>query len=67
VQQRDADLVAEIEDGFLRVEDGLEPYRDGAGWKPYSEFTDEDRAQLAAELADLAESLSTVPGTLGLS
>jgi iron uptake system component EfeO len=67
VQQRDADLVVEIEDGFLRVENGLEPYRDGAGWKPYSELTDEDRAQIAAELADLAESLSTVPGTLGLS
>ena len=67
VQERDADLVAEIEDGFIRVEDGLQPYRDGTGWKPYTELTDEDRAQLAAELADLAESLSTVPGTLGLS
>jgi iron uptake system component EfeO len=67
LQSRDADLVAQIEDGFTRVEEGLAPYRDGAVWKPYTELTDEDRAQLAADLGDLAESLSTVPGTLGLT
>ena len=67
VQSRDADLVAQIEDGFARVEEGLAPHRDGAGWKSNTELTDEDRAQLAADLGDLAESLSTVPGTLGLT
>jgi iron uptake system EfeUOB component EfeO/EfeM len=60
-------LVARIDDGFTRVEEGLAPYREGAGWKSYTELTEEDRARLAANLGDLAESLSTVPGTLGLT
>ena len=66
LEERDAALVDRIDEGFARVEEGLEPYRDGNGWRPYTELTDDDRTRLSADLADLAESLSTVPGTLGL-
>jgi iron uptake system component EfeO len=64
---RDAELLRSADAGIAEVRAGLEPYRDGAGWKPYSTLTDEDRQRLQAQLAALAERLSAIPGVLELS
>lgn len=66
LEAADPDLLATLDEQFGEVETGLEPYRDGDGWKPYTELTDADKDTLQADLAALSESLATVPGTLEL-
>ena len=64
---RDAELLRAADAGIAEIRAGLEPYRDGAGWKPYSTLTDADRQRLQAQLAALAEKLSAIPGVLELA
>jgi iron uptake system component EfeO len=67
LEEADPALVEEIDAAFAEVEELLEPYRDGDGWQPYSELTDDDRTEMSAALGELAEALSQVAGALGLS
>ena len=64
---RDAELLRTVDAGIAEIRAGLEPYRDGAGWKPYTALTDADRQRLQAQLAALAEQLSAIPGVLELT
>jgi iron uptake system component EfeO len=67
LEEVDPALVEEIDAAFAEVEELLEPYRDGDGWQPYSELTEDDRTEMSAALGELAEALSQVAGALGLS
>ena len=63
---RDPELLRAVDAGIAEIRAGLEPYRDGAGWKPYSSLTDADRQRLSAQLGALAEQLAAIPGVLEL-
>jgi iron uptake system component EfeO len=67
LEAADAELLADIEAGFTRVEEGLAPYADGEGWQPFENLTPEDTDELKAALAGLSEDLAEVPGALGLA
>ncbi|CAN5735920.1 hypothetical protein BH24ACT4_BH24ACT4_00360 [soil metagenome] len=60
------ELLAQVQEGFIEVTDGLEPYADGQGYVSYEELTDDDQASLQAALGGLSEDLAEVPGALGL-
>jgi iron uptake system component EfeO len=67
LEERDPELLADIDAGFAAIEEGLAPYaRPGGTWAPYTELTEADKDALAADLAALSESLALLPGTLGL-
>jgi iron uptake system component EfeO len=66
IEAADADLAAAIEQGFDDIEDALEPYQQGEGWKSYEALTDADKDAMQAILASLSENLAKVPGVLGL-
>jgi iron uptake system component EfeO len=67
LEERDADLLADIDAGFADIDERLGTYeRPDGTWAPYAELTDEDKDALAADLAALAEDLSLLAGTLGL-
>jgi iron uptake system component EfeO len=67
LEERDADLLADIDAGFTAIDEGLAPYeRPGGTWAPYTELTEADKDALAADLAALSEHLALLPGTLGL-
>ena len=67
LEERDAELLADIDAGFADIEERLGAYeRPDGTWAPYAELTDEDKDALAADLAALAEDLSLLAGTLGL-
>ncbi len=64
---QDPALLAEVEQGLDAVVQGLAPYElPGGGFRSYEELSEQDRTRLGAELASLSESMSQVPGTLGL-
>jgi iron uptake system component EfeO len=67
LEEADPDLVTQIEDEFAAVESVLATYQtpDG-GYQPYSALTEADKTQLKSDLGALSESLSSVPGALGL-
>lgn len=65
---QDPQLLTDVEVGLAGVQAGLEPYAlPEGGYASYETLTDEDRKRLSAQLAALAESLSRVPGALGLA
>ncbi len=64
---RDPELLRTLDARIAEIRAGLEPYRDGAGWKPYTALTDADRQRLQAQVGALAEQLATIPGVLGLA
>jgi len=66
LRKKDEKLAKKIESGFADVKASLQPYREGDGWKPFSALTKDDSTRMKTELADLAEHLSQVAGTLGL-
>ena len=67
LEERDPDLLSDIDDGFAAIQDRLGTYeRPGGTWAPYAELTEEDKEALSADLAALAEDLSLLAGTLGL-
>ena len=67
VEAADPDLAAAIEQSFDDIEEQLEAYEDGEGYRSYEELTDEDRTAMQATLAALSEQLAQVAGVLGLS
>ena len=66
IEQEDADLVKKIDASFSKISDLVAPYQDGDSYQTYDKLTDKDRDQLKAELAQLAEELSAIGGTLGI-
>ncbi len=64
LEERDPELVAEIEERFAAVYETLEPYRDGDGWVPYTEVTEEERRRISQSIDALAEPLSQIGQTL---
>jgi iron uptake system component EfeO len=67
LEAKDPGLVDRIEPEFAAVDASLAEYRNPDGsYKNYSELTEDDKSRMGAELSVLAESLSLVPGTLGL-
>jgi iron uptake system component EfeO len=67
LEERDADLLADIDRGFADIGERLGTYQRPDGtWAPYAELTEDDKDALAADLAGLAEDLSLLAGTLGL-
>ena len=67
LEEADPDLLSTIGEEFTAVEQVLATYTtpDG-GYQPYSALTEADKTQLKSDLGALAESLSAVPGALGL-
>jgi iron uptake system component EfeO len=57
-------LAKEIEAQFKKVYASLQPYRDGAGFVPYTELNRSDTRRLAQEIDALAELLSQVPAEI---
>ena len=67
LEERDADLLADIDGGFADIEERLGTFeRPDGTWASYAELTGADKDALAADLAALAEDLSLLAGTLGL-
>lgn len=60
VEERDPELVAEIEGAFGDVYDEIEPYRRGGGWASYEEVDEDGRRSLSQKIDALAEPLSRV-------
>jgi iron uptake system component EfeO len=60
LEQRDPELVAEIEERFAAVYETLAPYRQGDGWVPYTEVTENERRQISQSIDALAEPLSRI-------
>jgi iron uptake system component EfeO len=66
IQAEDPDLVTTIDELFTELDGQLAQYMDGAGFKPYGELTDADKAAMKTTLAELSENLALVAGVLGL-
>nr|WP_240894920.1 iron uptake system protein EfeO [Kineococcus siccus] len=62
LQVTDPELVTTITQRFDDVTTGLEPYRRGDSWAPYTELSAEQVRELATGVDALAEPLSTVAG-----
>ena len=60
LKERDTDLVAEIDERFDAVYETLAPYRDGDGWVPYTDVTEDERRQISQSIDALAEPLSQI-------
>jgi iron uptake system component EfeO len=60
LEQRDPELVAEIEERFAEVYETLAPYRQDDGWVPYTEVTENERRQISQSIDALAEPLSRI-------
>jgi iron uptake system component EfeO len=64
VEEKDPELVEEIEAGFEDVHASLEPYREGDGFVPYTELSKADTRKLAQKIDALAEQLSQTPAPI---
>lgn len=64
VEEKDPQLVKEIEANFDDVYASLEPYREGDGFVLYTELSTADTRQLAQKIDALAEELSQVPALI---
>jgi iron uptake system component EfeO len=64
VEEKDPELVEEIEAGFKDVYASLEPYRKGEGFVSYTELTKADTRKLAQKIDALAENLSQTPALI---
>jgi iron uptake system component EfeO len=60
LEERDPDLVAEIDERFDAVYETLAPYRDEDGWVPYTDVTEDERRQISQSIDALAEPLSQI-------
>jgi iron uptake system component EfeO len=60
IEEKDPELVAEIEERFDVVYAALEPYREGDGWAPYTNLDEDERRQISQSIDALAEPLSQV-------
>ncbi len=66
IEKEDPDLVKRIDTSFSTIADLIAPYQDGDTYQTYDKLTERDRDRLKAELAQLAEELSAIGGTLGI-
>jgi iron uptake system component EfeO len=64
LDQRDPELVVEIEERFAAVYETLAPYRQGDGWVPYIEVTENERRKISQSIDALAEPLSRISQVL---
>jgi iron uptake system component EfeO len=64
VEEKDPELVKQIEAGFEDVYTSLEPYRKGEGFVYYTELSKADTRKLAQKIDALAEELSQVPALI---
>jgi iron uptake system component EfeO len=64
VDERDPELVKEIEAGFEDVYTSLEPYRKGEGFVSYTDLSKADTRKLAQKIDALAEELSQTPALI---
>jgi iron uptake system component EfeO len=60
LEERDPDLVAEIDERYDAVYETLAPYRDEDGWVPYTDVTEDERRQISQSIDALAEPLSQI-------
>jgi iron uptake system component EfeO len=60
LEERDPELATEIEERFAAVYETLEPYREGDGWVPYTDVTENERRQISQSIDALAEPLSRI-------
>jgi len=60
LEERDPELVKEIDENFARVERTLEKHRDGDGWKPHNELSKAELKELSDVINALAEPVSRV-------
>jgi iron uptake system component EfeO len=60
LEERDPELVAEIEERFAAVYETLAPYREGDGWVPYTEVDENERRRISQSIDALAEPLSRI-------
>lgn len=63
----DAAFTAKVDANFATVDATLDKYREGDGFAHYDKLTAEDRNVLAAAVNTLAEDLSKLRGSLGLT
>ncbi len=61
------DYLAQLDAAFVVVDTLIDRYRDGAGFRGFSDITPTDLTALQTALAGLAEVLSRLAGTLGLA
>lgn len=66
IEKEDPDLVKKIDASFSTIAGLVAPYQDGDTYQTYDKLTDKDRDRLKSELAQLAEELSSIGGTLGI-
>ena len=59
-------LLAEIDEGFAKVDAILVPYQQGDGYVSYEQVSETSRDQLKAAMAGLSEELAEISGTMGL-
>jgi iron uptake system component EfeO len=64
LEERDPELVAEIEERFDAVYETLAPFREGDGWAPYTEVDENERRRISQSIDALAEPLSQIGQTL---
>lgn len=60
LEERDPELVAEIEERFDAVYETLAPFREGDGWVPYTEVDENERRRISQSIDALAEPLSQI-------
>jgi iron uptake system component EfeO len=58
LEERDPELVAEIEERFAAFYETLASYREGGGWAPYTEVDENERRRISQSIDALAEPLS---------
>jgi iron uptake system component EfeO len=59
--------LAQLDTAFARVDDLTDQYRDGDGFRSFTDITGADLTQMQSALAGLTEVLSQLAGTLGLT
>jgi len=64
VEQKDAELATTLDTEFAAVQALLDKYKDGDGWKYYTDLTPEQVKELAAAVDALGEPLSRLTSTV---
>ena len=68
IQKKDKALATSIDQGFVAVDESLEPYEISEGiFKPFTTLTAADKAKMQSQLATLSENLAKVPAAIGVS
>jgi len=68
IEKKDKALATSIDQGFVAVDESLEPYEISEGiFKPFTTLTAADKAKMQSQLATLSENLAKVPAAIGVS